>query len=258
MKIMQRHGWKSRNGNLLWKGAQGFALGIWVLVGGFSGSVQAAVTITPDQNVIFSGTGLSEVVPDGGALTVGDTLIGYTHLPENFYEISVSFRLMPDVTNENPLLASMISGNYRVLLRHGSGVDTPDTVGSFLLKNVGQEYVFPQMGYADAGGMDITLEDAAVNGIQGYRSVVTGSHTEPVAGVLTGVWQPFQPMSSLGAGDPNGYWSLVFEDAELGGQGKVESWSIRLKVVPEASTASLMVVAFGLGLLHRRKRRGAD
>lgn len=232
--------------------------GLWVLVGSFSGSAQAAVSITPDQNVIFSGTGLSEVVPDGGALTVGDTLSGYAHLPENFYEISVSFRLMPDVGNPNPQLSTMVSGDYRVLLRHGSGIGTPDTVGSFLLQNVGQEFVFPQMGYWDSGGMDITFEDSARDSIQAYRTVVTGDHMTEFAGVLEGTWRPLESMAPLGVGDPNGSWSLIFEDSIPGGQGKLESWSIRLKAVPEASSASLVMVAIGLGLLNRHRRRGSD
>lgn len=232
--------------------------GLWVLVGGFSGNLKAGVVITSDQKVTMSGSGLNLVVPDGAALTVGELLNGYTHLATNTYEVSVSFRLMPDVTNPNPQLNNMVSGDYRVLLRHGSGISTPDTVGSFLLRNVGQEYVFPQMGYADAGGMDIILEDSAANGIQGYRSLVTGSHTVPVTGVLGGTWRPLEAMNPLGAGDPNGYWSLVFEDSILGGQAVIESWSIALTPVPEASGASLMMVAFGLGLLNRRKRRGWD
>jgi len=230
----------------------------WVLVGGFSGSVKAGVVITSDQKVTMNGSGLNLVVPDGAALTVGEVLSGYTHVAANTYEVSVSFRLMPDVMNPNLQLNNMVSGDYRVLLRHGSGINTPDTVGSFLLRNVGQEHVFPQMGYADAGGMDITLEDSAANGIQGYRSVVTGSHTVPVAGVLGGTWRPLEAMEPLGVGDPNGYWSLVFEDSILGGQAVIESWSIRLKAVPEASSASLVMVAIGLGMLNRRKRRGGD
>jgi hypothetical protein len=127
-------------------------VGIWVLVGGFGNLGEAAVVITPTQEVVLSGSGLNEVISDGGAVTVGETLTGYTHLPGNFYEIRVSFRILPDATQTDPNKRFMLSGDYRVFLRHGSGLMTPDTVGSYLLENVGQEYTFPRLGYWDEGG----------------------------------------------------------------------------------------------------------
>jgi hypothetical protein len=215
------------------------------------------VVITPTQEMVMSGSGMNLVIEDGGAVTVGETLSGYVHVPGNFYEISVSFSLRPDATQVDINKRYMVSGDYRVFLRHGSGLMTPDTVGSYLLKNVGQEHVFPQLGYWDGGGMDITLEDRAAYGIQGYRSVLVGDHMTEIAGVVTGTWRPRDAMGPVGMGDPNGVWGLVFDDAILGGQANLKSWSVTLKPVPEASAASLMLVAFGIGLWKMRRRRGA-
>jgi len=231
----------------------GLVLGVVIFLGSLPSGAEAAVVITPTQEVVMSGTGLNEVIADGGAVTVGETLTGYTHIPGNFYDISVSFKILPDATQTNDQLKYMISGDYRVLLRHGSGVATPDTVSSFLLKNVGQEHVFPQLGYWDEGGMDITLEDSATTSIQGYRSVVTGDHMTEVSGVLGGTWRPYESMGSLGLSDPNGVWNLVFEDGILGGQGNLQSWSITLKAVPEPSSASFLVAGTG-GLWAWRRR----
>jgi hypothetical protein len=201
----------------------------------------------------MSGSGLNLVISDGGAVTVGETLSGYVHGPGNSYEISVSFSLRPDATQVDINKRYMVSGDYRVFLRHGSGLMTPDTVGSYLLKNVGQEYVFPQLGYWDGGGMDITLEDNAAYGIQGYRSVLVGDHMTEIAGVVTGLWRPLEAIAPLGVGDPNGIWGLVFDDAILGGQGNLQSWSITLKPVPEPSSGSLFL--FGLAAALARRRR---
>jgi hypothetical protein len=233
----------------------GLALGLVIFLGGLLSAAEAAVVITPTQEVVMSGSGLNEVIADGGAVTVGETLTGYTHIPGNFYEISVSFKILPDATQTNDQLNYMISGDYRVLLRHGSGIATPDTVSSFLLKNVGQEYVFPRLGYWDEGGMDITLEDSATTSIQGYRSVVTGDHMTEVPGVLGGTWRPFESMGPVGLGDPNGVWHLVFEDAILGGQGNLESWSITLKAVPEPGSAGLVLAGIGGLWVWRRRIR---
>ena len=109
----------------------GLFLGGVTLLGGLPWKSEAAVVITPTQEVVMSGSGLNEVIADGGAVTVGETLTGYTHIPGNFYEISVSFKILPDATQTNDQLKYMMSGDYRVLLRHGSGIVTPDTVRAF-------------------------------------------------------------------------------------------------------------------------------
>ena len=234
----------------------GLVFGVVIFLGGLLSATEAAVVITPTQEVVMSGSGLNEVIPDGHLVTVGETLTGYTHIPGNFYEISVSFKILPDATQT---VASnkdyMISGDYRVLLRHGSGLATPDTVSSFLLQNVGQEYVFPGLGYWDMGGMDITLEDSAEHWIQGYRSVVTGDHMTELTGVLEGTWRPYESMGPVGLGDPNGVWNLVFEDGGLGGQGNLQSWSITLKAVPEPGSAGLVLAGIGGLWVWRRRIR---
>lgn len=234
----------------------GLFLGVVVLLSGLAWNMEAAVVITPDQRIVMGESGLNEVIPDGGVRTVGAMVTGYTHLPGTTYEISVSFKLVADPSQADAQLRYMVSGDYRVLLRHGSGVSTPDTVSSFLLKNVGSEYVtpqLPQLGYWDGGGLDITLEDAATNPIQAYRTVVTGDHMTEFSGMLGGKWRPYEFMGSLGEGDPNGRWDLVVGDDVLGGQANLQSWSITLKPVPEPGSASL--VALGLVTLLSRKRR---
>jgi len=239
-----------RDGRLLLE----LLLGVVILLGGLPRKGEAAVVITPTQEVVMSGSGLNLVIADGGAVTVGETLSGYVHLPGNRYEISVSFSIRPDVTQVDVNKRYMVSGDYRVFLRHGSGVMTPDTIGSYLLKNVGQEYVFPQLGYWDGAGMDVTLEDSAAHSIQGYRSVLVGDHMTEITGVVGGTWRPLEALGSLGVGDPNGVWGLVFDDGILGGQANLQSWSVSLKPVPEPSAASCLVVALGLGLRRRRER----
>ena len=223
----------------------GLFLGVVFVLGVMPWEGEATVVITPTQEVVMSGSGLNQVIPDVNAVTVGETLSGYVHQPGNSYEISVSFKILPDASQTNVLLNLdyMISGDYWVLLRHGSGIATPDTVSSSLLKNVGQEYV--ELGYWDMWGMDITLEDSAANLIQGYRSVVTGDHMTELQGVLGGTWRPYESMGPVGQGDPNGVWNLTFGDESFGGQGNLQSWSITLKPVPEPSSALLLVAGMG-------------
>lgn len=129
------------------------------------------------------------------------------------------------------------------------------------------------LGYADSG-INVTFSDAASQDVHAYRPPLTGSHTTPLGGSLTGAWQPdartadpgtvldtsprAEFLSSLIGHTPDGTWTLYLADLSPVGEAMLKSWSITVTAVPEPAAWAL---GCGLGLLGwavcRRRTRSA-
>ena len=111
-------------------------------------------------------------------------------------------------------------------------------------------------------GWDVTLADDAVGGdIHGATLL---------EGILAGAFQPdgrVQPadtqrplsLAVFHGQDGNGLWRLNVADLELGGQMRLESWSLTLSgatAVPESSTWTAIVAVAACAGWNRFRRRG--
>jgi subtilisin-like proprotein convertase family protein len=160
-----------------------------------------------------------------------------------------------------------ISGNFNGdlfgYLTHGSGY-------SVLLNRVGR-VAGNDLGYGD-GGVDIKLDDTAVNGdIHTYRLKLTGNNNTSIGGALTGLWSPdartadpglvrdTDPRSAFLSSfynlDPNGKWTLFLADLAPGGTSSLESWGLEITAIPEPSNWALMAAGGFFLLFTSRKWR---
>ena len=130
-------------------------------------------------------------------------------------------------------------------------------------------------GYSD-DGLNVTLDDQAGANIHTYRLTLNGNHTTPIAGALTGAWQPdgratppamtldtpgavtdtpSEFLSSFNGLDPNGDWTLFIADMSGGDTHTLVSWGLEVTgPVPEPGTTALLALG-GLGLLLAAQRR---
>ncbi len=160
-------------------------------------------------------------------------------------EVSLKIAARPDADPQ------AFNGDLYVYLSHSTGF-------SILLNRVGRSPT-ATFGYSD-NGLDITLDDQAVNGdVHGYRNVTTPAPGQP----LTGIWAP-----DARATDPNlvvftdprtsflnsfntlaasGDWTLFVVDLTTGEEHRLVQWSLTITgdLVPEPNTAALL----GLGAL---------
>ena len=146
------------------------------------------------------------------------------------------------------------TGDLYVTLQHHSGF-------SVLLNRPGSRGERPG-GYGDVSGMNVVFSDLAPADIHDYRMALSGSHTIPVDGLLTGVWQPDGRNADPGSAvwetprtalldqfsgmDPNGSWNLFVADLSTGGEFELRSWAVEITPVPEPG---LFAFAGGMGLL---------
>ncbi len=205
------------------------------------------------QNFLFNNLDLT--IPDGDPAGVVDVQVIDT---ESFPILDISVTL--EISGVD---AGGYNGDLYVALQHDSGF-------SVLLNRVGRREE-NLSGYAD-NGFSITLDDSAPSGdIHSYRMTLEGSHTTPIPGPLTGVWQPdarnVDPDSVLDTSprtaglsafeglDPRGEWTLFIADMEEGGQMRLESWGLII-TVPEPGTGVLTAMGLlALTLLGRRSGR---
>jgi subtilisin-like proprotein convertase family protein len=182
-------------------------------------------------------------IPDNSILGVANTQT--ISMPAG---IITGVKLSLDIVG-TPLASNAFDGDFYAYLQHASGF-------TVLLNRPGRT-VSNAFGYGDSG-LDVTFDDAAVNGdIHSYGDLVN-----PAGGALTGVWQPdgrvTNPNSALASDprpallssfnglDPNGAWTLFVADVSPISTGTLKSWSLDLTVtpIPEPGT-----IGFGILLL---------
>lgn len=155
---------------------------------------------------------------------------------------------------------------YATLTHHADGY-------AVLLNRPGRTPERP-FGYSDGGPVQITLTDAAPADIHHYRLTLLGDEVTPLAGPLTGLWQPdgraTDPLSVLGSdprtatlvnfsgGVQEGLWTLFVADVSTGGEFRIEGWSLEITYIPEPGTAALLGLGFGLWLWRRDSGKGGN
>jgi hypothetical protein len=125
-------------------------------------------------------------------------------------------------------------------------------------------------GYSDNQSMIVTFSTAGAADIHDYRVTAAGSHTNPLTGALTGIWQPdgravdpavvldTSPRTAgLGVfnGDTaSGTWNLFAADLSTGALHQINGWTLRLTTpdIPEPGSTALLASA--LLLISRRRR----
>ena len=188
----------------------------------------AALTapVVSGQQTISHGTNypVNLPVPDGNPGGITSTRV-----------VSSPIGLLTDL-NVTLRLANGWNGDLYVFLAHDSGF-------SVLLNRAGRR-AGDAFGYGEPG-MDVTFDDGAASGdIHVYRLTLSGSHTTPLGGGLTGVWAPdgratdpsvvldtdarTELLASFNGLNPNGEWTLFLADLESGDQTTLLSWGLEL------------------------------
>ncbi len=182
------------------------------------------------------------VIPDGNAVGVSDTRNpAFASWP--IQEVQVTLEIVGGYTGDL----------YAQLIHNGTS--------AVLLNRPGKRASDP-LGYADSG-LNVTFSDGGANGeVHVYRLTLGGSHATPLAGPLTGTWQPdartADPASVVDTsprtaflngfvgGTPNGAWTLHVADLSPVGEATLKSWTLHVTVVPEPGEMGL---GFALALL---------
>jgi len=202
----------------------------------------------------FGETGVSYDIPDndGGGVARSYTAISFSS--------AEPFTLTVSLTLEATGFGAY-NGDYYAYLYH----ETPGggtSVMSVLLSRAGRD---PDHLSGSAGsGFTVDFSDDALADVHTYEATL-GS---PLAGVLTGTWQPdgrgtdplevltadsrTLPLSPLAGLDPNGTWTLFVSDLEMGGTARLTDWQVTANTaepVPESATwfSAVGFVALGAG-----------
>lgn len=212
-----------------------------------AGSAQAAFTYVQTFNDI----NLS--IPDGSMLGASDT-----------QQISSGYGSILEVRVTLELIGGYTGDLYALLIHDG--------VSAVLLNRPGRR-ADDELGYADSGLSNVTFSDAASQGdVHNYRLTLQGSHTMPLAGSLTGTWQPdgrttnpgfvldTDPrsafLSSFIGHNPDGAWTLFLADLSPVGEARLASWGLELELVPEPSACAGLAALglLGWGIVRRQAR----
>lgn len=143
------------------------------------------------------------------------------------------------------------NGDLYAYLSHGSGL-------AILLNQVGASGGSPD-GYSTSGFNNITLGMASVPGgdIHFVLSPTTAGGPYEADGRLTyDSGTRANTLSVFNNVDPNGDWTLYFEDASAVNQSTLSSWSVGITAVPESVSVALGMFggAFALLQLGRNPR----
>jgi hypothetical protein len=162
--------------------------------------------------------------------------------------------------------AGGFNGDLYVTLQHDTGY-------AVLLNRVGAR-TGATYGYSDSG-LNVTFDDSAPGDIHLYRLHLSGNHTTPLGGPLSGSWQSdgrTSDPSAVLATDPqtanlasfdglpvNGTWTLFVTDLSAGATHQLDSWGLDITAVPEPASysllagAALLAVALARRTLSRRR-----
>lgn len=213
--------------------------------------------------LIVSWDQINRPIPDANLSGLADTRT-LASLSGQITDLKVSLTLagLPEEPSFN--------GDLYVALQHESGF-------AVLLNRVGRTES-RGLGYAD-NGFDVTFDQSAPNDVHTYRIALSGALETPLAGPLTGVWQPdgrLAPPDSVvtssprDAGldsflglDPNGTWTLFLADLQTGGRAQLVGWGLDLSGVSPVPESGWTGLAASAGLLgwgffrHHRARRNS-
>jgi hypothetical protein len=153
---------------------------------------------------------------------------------------------------------------YATLVHAGGGYGV-------LLNRLGRRSGSP-FGYSDDAAVHVTLADDAAADIHQYRLTLTGSEAVPLAGALTGRWQPdgrtADPLSVTAASfreatlgsfagvNPEGSWTLFIADVSGGGEYRLDSWTLAVTLVPEPGRVGVVLALAALGWVTLRRVAG--
>lgn len=214
-------------------------------------AILAMAGVARGDLITVTSTNAPETIADNNSLGLQQTLnlTGYSGWIES---------LTVDVTISG-INGGAFNGDFYLTLQHESGY-------AVLLNRVGVTGLNP-FGYAD-NGFDVTFAEGGSD-IHTYQS---GSYSLGPSGELTGTWgvdgRAVDPAlvtasspqtTSLGSftnASPNGTWTLFVADMNQGGQGRLDSWSINVNVVPEPASVSLVLLGLlgARGMMHRRRK----
>lgn len=197
-----------------------------------------AVRAQVSQTFVFNDVDLT--IPDGTPVGVSDT-----------HTVAIGSGPLLNVRVSVAIEGGFTGDLYALLIHEGRA--------SVLLNRPGRR-AEDALGYDDSG-LSVTFSDAAAQDIHTYRLAVTGSHTTPLGGGLGGTWQPdaraespddvldTSPRSgfldAFVGQSPDGPWTLFIADLTPVGEATLRSWALEITVVPEPSSAALVL---GLGL----------
>jgi len=200
-------------------------------------TAHGAIQFTSLGGNSYGASGTGGVLPDGTG--AGN---GY-ELNFNFSGVTISAVTMTFSTSGSP----GYNGDLYAYLSHGSTLVT-------LLNRVGSgSGSDPQFtyGFSTSGFNNVTLDSSSGNGsIHSIQNPGTGISYTPDGGNL----------ASFNGTDPNGSWTLFFQDMSNGSINTLGNFSVDIEAVPEPVNVALGIVGglFGLGMLVRRirNRRG--
>jgi hypothetical protein len=223
------------------------------------GTARAAVQLIEFGD--FGVNAISAAIPDNSAAGLARTkvLTGYDlYAP---YVVTVSLKIVGSG-------GGAWNGDFYADLRF-TAEGSSTTQLAVLLNRVGRSVDMPN-GYSD-NGINVTLSDSADDDIHNYRFALSGGHNNPITGALTGTWQPdgrtadplqvldtslrTTTLNGLGAGSPNGTWTLFVSDQQAGATGQLVEWKVTMQGVPEPSSASMLILGLAAVLARRRRCR---
>ncbi len=182
------------------------------------------------HGAVFAFDGLNASIPDGKGSGLADT---QTLVPAQITGQITGLTLSLSISGVGR--AGAYNGDLYATLQHGSGF-------TVLLNRPGRTALDP-FGYGD-NGLTVTFADAAPD-IHTYQTTLGGAP----AGALSGTWSSDGRTADPGVvtDDPatrttsltdffgleaSGAWVLFVADLDVGGQARLDSWSLSLDVSP--------------------------
>jgi subtilisin-like proprotein convertase family protein len=208
------------------------------------------------QVFTYNFSGINAAIPDGDSsgLVNAQTIVASPNL--TITDLNVTLNIAGTGSGG-------FNGDLFVTLQHESGF-------SILLNRPGARSG-AAFGYGDSG-LNVTFDDAAAGDVHVYRQVLSGNHSTPLPGSLSGTWSPDARTADPGVvldtsprtaflgsfnGVPiDGTWSLLVTDLSSGGTQQLNGWSLQIVAVPEPASAGLVVALGLLGFAWYRRSSG--
>src|ERR1041385_7864545 len=135
------------------------------------------------------------------------------------------------------------NGDLYAYLSHGSGL-------AILLNKVGASGSDPD-GYSTSGFNNITLHLGGTTDIHGVLNPSSGNSTYAADGRLAYTdTTRANTLSVFNGVNPNGDWTLYFEDTSAGNTATLSSWAVNIAAVPEPVTWALLIFGAAFGAVQ--------